>query len=190
KRPCAGARVPGAVEPGWPARRGRLAAPLTPERRSIQQPSPHLPIRVVTMRFTLSLLAAGLVAPLASAAPAKKPNILFIFADDQSYKTLLCYPESWSWVKSPNIDALAKSGVRFHGAYLGSWCMPSRASLLTGHHPHAIQSMRMQGKYPGSSYDPKRCPFWPALFRKNGYHTAQIGQAHTGTDDGYGRARR
>jgi len=138
---------------------------------------------------TAILLFCFFVAPSAihAADAPKKPNILFIFADDQSYKTVGCYPESWSWVKTPNIDALAKSGVRFHGAYLGAWCMPSRASMLTGHHPHRIQSMRMTGDYPASTYDPKQCPFWPALFRKNGYHTAQIGKWHTGTDSGFGR---
>ena len=134
------------------------------------------------------LLGCLLLAPTVHAAEAaKRPNILFILADDQSYKTVGCYPESWPWVKTPNIDALAKSGVRFQGAYLGAWCMPSRASLLTGRQPHGVQSMRMEGKYPGSAYDPKQCPFWPALFRKNGYHTAHIGKWHTGTDAGFGR---
>jgi arylsulfatase A-like enzyme len=122
-----------------------------------------------------------------AAEPVKPPNILFIFADDQSYKTVGCYPESWPWVSTPNIDALAKGGERFQGAYLGAWCMPSRASMLTGHQPHGIASMRMEGKYPSSTYDPKQCPFWPALFRKNGYQTAQIGKWHTGTDAGFGR---
>jgi arylsulfatase A-like enzyme len=65
--------------------------------------------------------------------------------------------------------------------------MPSRASLLTGLHPHSIQSMRMEGTYPGSTYDPTQCPFWPANFRKQGYQTAQIGKWHTGTDPGAGR---
>jgi arylsulfatase A-like enzyme len=65
--------------------------------------------------------------------------------------------------------------------------MPSRASLLTGLLPHAIESMTMAGVYPGSTYDPAKCPFWPAVFRQNGYHTAQIGKWHTGTDTGYGR---
>jgi arylsulfatase A-like enzyme len=90
-------------------------------------------------------------------------------------------------VRTPNIDALAAAGVRFHGAYLGAWCMPSRASLLTGRQPHGVESMRMEGKYPGSAYDPKQCPFWPAVFRKSGYHTAHIGKWHTGTDAGFGR---
>lgn len=118
---------------------------------------------------------------------AKRPNILLIYTDDHSYKTVGCYPESFPWVKTPHIDALARSGVRFHGAYLGSWCMPSRATMLTGRHPHGIQSMRMEGDYPGSTYDPAQTPFWPSVFRKHGYHTAQIGKWHTGTDAGFGR---
>lgn len=133
-------------------------------------------------------LSALLFAVLwANASFAKQPNILFIYADDQSYKTVRCYPESWPWVRTPNIDALAKSGILFHAAYLGAWCMPSRASLLTGRHPHGIESMRMDGTYPGSTYDPKQTPFWPSVFRKHGYHTAQIGKWHTGVDAGFGR---
>ena len=65
--------------------------------------------------------------------------------------------------------------------------MPSRASLLTGHFQHRINSMRMIGKYPGSDYDPRQCPFWPSVFRRNGYQTAHIGKWHTGTDTGFGR---
>ena len=47
--------------------------------------------------------------------------------------------------------------------------------------------MRMEGKYPGSKYDPAKCPFWPSVFRKNGYQTAHIGKWHTGIDAGFGR---
>ncbi len=122
-----------------------------------------------------------------SKTESPRPNILFIFTDDQSYKTVRCYPESFPWVRTPNIDALTAAGVRFERAYLGAWCMPSRASLLTGLQPHGIESMRMEGDYPGSTYDPARCRFWPAEFRKHGYHTAQIGKWHTGTDAGFGR---
>jgi arylsulfatase A-like enzyme len=140
------------------------------------------------MRWGISLtLTVAFTGFSAAAEPPKKPNILFIFGDDQSTKTVGCYPESWPWVKTPHLDALAKSGIRFHGAYLGAWCMPSRASLLTGKQPHGIQSMRMEGLYPGSTYDPKLCPFWPAIYRQNGYQTAQIGKWHTGTDSGFAR---
>lgn len=138
--------------------------------------------------FVAALVAStGMALPAHSADKAARPNILFIYADDQPYKTVGCYPESPRWVKTPNIDALAKTGIRFERAYLGSWCMPSRASILTGRYAHSVESMRMAGEYPGSEYDPKQCPFVPAEFRKQGYHTAQIGKWHTGVDTGFGR---
>jgi arylsulfatase A-like enzyme len=59
--------------------------------------------------------------------------------------------------------------------------------MLTGHHQHGIDSMRMEGEYPGSRYDAAQCPFWPSVFRSSGYTTAHIGKWHTGVDDGYGR---
>ncbi|HVJ66469.1 MAG TPA: sulfatase-like hydrolase/transferase, partial [Caulifigura sp.] len=124
---------------------------------------------------------------LSSASAADRPNILFLFSDDQNPRTIRCYPQSWEWVQTPHIDALAASGIRFEHCYLGAWCMPSRATLLTGRHPHAIESMRMEGTYPGSTYDPEKCPFWPRVLRQHGYQTAQIGKWHTGTDAGYGR---
>lgn len=137
-------------------------------------------------RLLIALVVVSL-AGRALAAEARRPNILFIYADDQSYKTVSCYGQSPQWVKTPNIDRLATEGIRFDRCYLGAWCMPSRASLLTGRLQHAIRSMTMQGKYPGSSYDPKQCPFWPSAARRQGYQTAQIGKWHTGTDTGYGR---
>jgi len=143
--------------------------------------------------FSLTLLLLITVSPawnsVANAAEEKssRPNILFIYTDDHSHRTVSCYPEAYDFVRTPNIDNLAKRGVRFTHAYIGTWCMPSRAMLLTGHHSYGVESMRMVGDYPGSTYDPKQCPFWPQVFRKNGYVTAHIGKWHTGTDTGYGR---
>lgn len=121
------------------------------------------------------------------AKAADRPNILFIYTDDQSHRSVSCYEEAWSWVNTPNIDALAEKGVRFTHAYVGTWCMPSRATMLTGHHQYGVESMRMEGQYPGSVYDPEKCPFWPRVFRENGFSTAQIGKWHTGIDSGFGR---
>ena len=137
-------------------------------------------------------LVASLCMTLRTSACAaddspRRPNILFIYTDDQSYRTVSCYPEAYDWAHTPNIDQLAKRGIRFTHAYIGTWCMPSRATLLTGHLPYGVQSMRMEGKYPGSEYDPEQCPFWPKVFRQHGYFTAQIGKWHTGTDTGFGR---
>lgn len=128
-----------------------------------------------------------LYVAVAVARADSRPNILLIYADDQSYKTIGCYGSAPDWISTPNIDRLARSGVRFERAYLGAWCMPSRASILTGRLQHGVQTMRMEGQYPGSSYDPAECPFVPAEFRRQGYQTAQIGKWHTGTDAGWGR---
>lgn len=136
-------------------------------------------------RITIGLLLLLTVTKALSAAD--RPNILLIYTDDHSYRTLSCYPEAYDWARTPNIDRLAKTGVRFTHAYIGTWCMPSRATILTGHHQFGVQSMRMEGVYPGSTYDPQQCPFWPRVFRDKGYTTAQIGKWHTGTDTGYGR---
>ena len=139
------------------------------------------------LRAILSAFALAMLASHGLAADAK-PNILFIYTDDQSHRTVGCYPESYSWVKTPQIDKLAARGVRFANGYSGgAWCMPSRATMLTGHYQHAVESMRMEGTYPGSEYDPAKCPFWPKTFRANGYSTAQVGKWHTGTDTGFGR---
>ncbi len=63
------------------------------------------------------------------AAAADRPNILFIYTDDHSYRTVSAYPEAYSWVRTPTIDGLAKQGIRFTSAYIGTWCMPSRAGV-------------------------------------------------------------
>lgn len=136
-------------------------------------------------RVVVSLLA--LTTASAFAADSARPNILFIYTDDHSHRTVSCYPEAYPFARTPNIDALAEQGVRFRYAYIGTWCMPSRASLLTGHYQHGVRSMRMEGAYPGSKYDPEQCRFWPSVFRRNGYQTAHIGKWHSGTDTGHGR---
>lgn len=134
----------------------------------------------------LLLCILGLALCTHASADAK-PNILLLFTDDHTYRSISCYPEAWDWVNTPNIDRLAERGVRFHHATIGTWCMPSRATILTGHLQFSVESMRMQGEYPGSVYDPEQCPFWPRVFREKGYTTAQIGKWHTGIDSGFGR---
>ncbi len=64
---------------------------------------------------------------------ADKPNIIIIMADDMGYSDLGCYGGE---ILTPNIDKLANEGIRFSQIYNGSRCCPTRASLLTGLHPH------------------------------------------------------
>jgi arylsulfatase A-like enzyme len=139
---------------------------------------------------TLLLLTFFLRAPLAfgqtRGGAGSRPNILFIFGDDQAHRTIGSYEAAPGWVNTPHIDALAQSGTRFTDAYAGSWCMASRAMMLTGKHPHAIDGITMNIN-PWSSYDPEIFKWWTANFRKNGYSTALVGKWHLSPDTGHGR---
>ncbi len=137
--------------------------------------------------MVVTLMMNGIIFTSCKSPETEKPNILYIFTDDQSIRSVSCYPESHEWVKTPSIDKLASEGVRFTHCYTGAWCMASRAAALTGRLQHGIRSMRMEGDYPGSTYNPDECPFWPEVFRKNGYFTGMIGKWHTGDDTGHGR---
>ena len=64
-----------------------------------------------------------------------RPNILLITTDTQRWDTLRCMPGAPSFVRSPNLDALAAEGVLFENAHTSSpVCMPTRCSLMTGVH--------------------------------------------------------
>lgn len=116
----------------------------------------------------------------------KPPNILYIFTDDQTVRSVGAYEAAHPWVNTPNMDRLVRSGIRFTSCYTGTWCQPSRASALTGLLQHACESLEITD-YPMSEYDPEKLPFWPAHFRQEGYETACIGKWHLGEDVGHGR---
>ncbi|MEC9096811.1 MAG: sulfatase-like hydrolase/transferase, partial [Planctomycetota bacterium] len=82
-------------------------------------------IRPILLYLTLVLSS---VLTQAVYSNDQRPNILFIYTDDQSYRTVSSYPGSYNFAKTPNIDSLARQGIRFDAAYIGTWCMPSRAS--------------------------------------------------------------
>ena len=67
-----------------------------------------------------------------------RPNIVWIFSDDHSYQTIGAYGGRLESLNpTPNIDRLAREGMRFDRAYVGnSICAPARATLLTGKHSH------------------------------------------------------
>ena len=153
------------------------------------------------LRLLLFALATGplLTSALAGDKGKPRPNILFIYTDDQSHRTLSCYADEGArpWTTTPNIDRLAAGGVRFSAAYGASWCVPSRASVLTGLLSHGIPGVDLAGdaEQPskrswatlGNAYDPEVTPMWPKNLRESGYHTAMIGKWHLGQNAGHGR---
>jgi N-acetylgalactosamine-6-sulfatase len=83
---------------------------------------------LLALVFCLTLPGPGI------AAQAEKPNILFIFADDWGWGDLSCHGHPY--VKTPNIDRLARQGTDFHRFTVASGvCSPSRTAVMTGHFP-------------------------------------------------------
>ena len=136
--------------------------------------------------FVLSLAVASVTSIPQLLQADTRPNILYIFTDDQSRRSVGAYEQAHDWVKTPNIDSLAASGMRFTTCYTGASCQMSRAMMMTGLLQHVIQGFDAS-RYPACDYDPKLQPFWPAEFRRNGYQTAAIGKWHLGEDVGHDR---
>jgi arylsulfatase A-like enzyme len=122
--------------------------------------------KMAAASILLSAIAAGLFASQVSAADTPRPNILYVFTDDQSFRTLSCYPGAYPFADTPNIDRLARSGVMFTQAFPGAKCVPSRAMMLTG---------RLQFNV-GDKCD----RYWAEDFRSQGYITGMIGKWHWG----------
>src|SRR5436305_10758635 len=86
------------------------------------------------MRFLSALAAAVVLA--APVAAADRPNFVFVLVDDLRYDGLHC--TGHPFVKTPNIDRLAKEGVNFKNAFVSiPLCSPSRSSFLTGRYAHS-----------------------------------------------------
>jgi arylsulfatase A-like enzyme len=85
------------------------------------------------MKLPLLAFLTFLSAACASAATPSRPNVILIMADDMGYSDLGCYG---SEIDTPNLDSLARGGVRFTQFYNTARCCPTRASLLTGLYPH------------------------------------------------------
>jgi arylsulfatase A-like enzyme len=75
----------------------------------------------------------GLSSAVQAQAAVEKPNILFVMVDDLGKDWISCYGADD--IKTPHIDALAKSGLKFHNAYSMPQCTPTRVTLLTGQYP-------------------------------------------------------
>src|SRR5687767_465039 len=84
--------------------------------------------------FRYLLCAFALVVSGVAAEPARKPNIIFLLADDLGYGDIGAYGQKK--IRTPNLDQLAKDGMRFTQHYSGhNVCAPSRCVLMTGKHP-------------------------------------------------------
>lgn len=140
-----------------------------------------------------SVLIAGAV-PQLYAEQISKPNFIVILVDDVGYADFSCYGGP---VKTPNIDRLAKNGVRMSQMYNCARSCPTRASLLTGLYPqqagigHMTENVsKRAGSDAYQGYLNNSCVTIAEVMSANGYYTAMTGKWHVGQKDGVTPLRR
>src|SRR5262245_44160575 len=129
------------------------------------------------MKNRIVLLAAfvalSFVVVPTSAAEAERPNFIVFIADDMAWDD--CGAYGHKTIRTPNLDRLARDGMRFDNAFLTcSSCSPSRASILTGRYPHNTGAQQLHWPLPADQV------IFPEKLREAGYYTASAGKWHLG----------
>ncbi len=145
------------------------------------------------------MLVRSVAAPLmtlacavhAADSPPRRPNILFLLADDLGYGDLSCYGHPRT--KTPHLDQLAAEGTRFGQFYVSMLCSPTRASILTGQFPSrwrvfahfaALAGNKQRGM---PDWLDAAAPSMPRAMQAAGYRTAHFGKWHLGGGSGSNR---
>jgi arylsulfatase A-like enzyme len=128
-----------------------------------------------TLGLLLALPWLSLSPAPAASAPAVRPNVVFVLIDDLRFDEI-----DYPFVELPNIQRLAREGVRFRNAFATTpLCSPSRASFLTGQYAHTHGVTDNTDRSPRSH----ELVTFPRLLRDAGYETAFLGKWHMGVDD-------
>lgn len=120
---------------------------------------------------TALLLSVGLPCGIHAKELPDKPNILIFIADDLGWEEVGAYGHQV--VKTPNIDWLARNGLRFDNFFLtASSSSPSRSSILTGMYPSSTRAQNLHDKLP------PQVTLFPDCLKENGYYTMLVGKNH------------
>lgn len=129
---------------------------------------------------SVALIASTLclVSETRGAEQTRKPNVLLILADDLGFETINCY--GGTSYKTPEIDALAKSGKRFTHCYATPLCSPSRVELMTGRYGFRTSWVNLIGRGEAEEandyFDPKKEVTFGRIMKDAGYATALAGK--------------
>jgi uncharacterized sulfatase len=142
---------------------------------------------MVSARTTrlLIMLSALVGAASASAAEAPRPNVVFLYTDDQARWSIGAY--GYPQVRTPNLYRIARVGALFRNALTATpVCSPSRASMFTSRYPTqlGIADWIDPDKEPDLGLAPSAV-LWPELLKGYGYATALLGKWHLGTRDSF-----
>ena len=151
----------------------------TPVSNSGHRPTVSFRPLLFVSLFAVLLALASLCTPRASAA--ERPNILLILADDLGYGDVRCY-NAESKVPTPNLDRLAREGMRFTDAHSPcTVCTPTRYALMTGQMPFRVPrgGTVFTGVGGPSLIAPGRLTL-PGMLKQQGYGTAAVGKWHIG----------
>ena len=139
--------------------------------------------RLIAFLLLTAIVVPGSIAQTQTHSTKSRPNIVFIFADDWGWGDLSCHGHPY--VKTPNIDRLAKEGTDFHRFTVASGvCSPSRTAVVTGHFPARYN---IDGHFAWVPSNAKRnmpdwlspdAPLLPRMLQKGGYATAHFGKWH------------
>ncbi len=142
---------------------------------------PTVTARGLRRREFLSAAATAVVS-VAGNSSRPQPNVVLIYADDVGYGDIGCYGATR--VKTPNLDKLARHGLRFTDAHCtAATCTPSRYSLLTGEYSFRLSKARV---LPGDAplLIPRGTSTLASMFKGAGYRTSAIGKWHLGLGTG------
>lgn len=159
-------------------------------------------MRRIALVIMLASCVAGAAAACAAAdAPSRRPNVIFILADDLGYTDLGCYGSRY--YETPNIDRLAKEGMRFTDGYAcGPNCAPTRAALMSGQYgPRtgiytvgSIERFNWRSRPLRPVDNVVRLPLevvtLAQAMKAAGYRTGLFGKWHLGQNEAYHPARR
>ena len=142
----------------------------------------------IGLHFLMALFCAAIYLTPNCYANKPRPNIIIILVDDMGFSDIGCYGGE---IETPNLDGLANNGLRFTQFYNSGRCCPTRASLMTGLHPHQVgighmteppnQPLDIEGAYQG--YLNNECLTIAQVLKSAGYHTLMTGKWHLGFAD-------
>lgn len=129
------------------------------------------------MRLMMTGFVGVLLSGLSGSAIAgERPNFIVFVADDMAWDDCRAYGHPS--IRTPNIDRLARDGMRFNNAFLTcSSCSPSRCSIFTGRYPHNTGAAQLHQPLPADQVT------FPKLLKQAGYYTAAAGKWHLGPSE-------